>query len=128
MKLASKIFASLAMLAAAGASFSANAGNVSWSVTLSGPAPVYYQPAPVYVQPAPVYVQPAPVYYRPAPVYVQPAPVYVQPAPIYYRPAPVYVQPAPVYYGRPVHGHQPHWRHHRGQGHVDGRVVVRVGG
>jgi hypothetical protein len=124
MKRASKILASLAVLAAASAGVSAHAGNVSWSVTLSGPAPVYYEPAPVYV-PQPVYVQPAPVYYRPAPVYVQPAPVYVQPAPVYYRPAPVYVQPAPVY-----HGHPPHWRHQGGHGHgrIDGRVILRVGG
>lgn len=111
--------ASLAVLAL-GASTTAVAGDVYWSVGLSSPGvqlgvfspqPIYVQPQPVYVQPQAVYVQPQPYYVQPRPVYVQPQVVYTQSRPVYVQPRPVYVQPQPqgVYNGwnHPRHG----WHH-----------------
>lgn len=96
-------------------------GHISWSVGISGGAPVYRAPAPVYAQP---YVQPQPIYVQPQPVYVQPRPIYVQPQSVYVGPSPyyggtvvgappVYVQPQAVY---PIdwapRGHHRRHRHH----------------
>jgi len=76
MKLMRSVFvAGLAVLGLAGA---AHAGNVSVSIGLGVPGPVYYAPAPVYYEPAPVYYSPPPrVVYQPA-YYVRPAPVYYE--------------------------------------------------
>lgn len=97
-------------------------GHISWSVGISGGAPVYRVPAPVYVQP---YAQPRPIYVQPQPVYVQPRPIYVQPHSLYVAPPayyggavvaapPVYIEPQAVY---PI-GWAPrgHWRHRHGRG------------
>lgn len=79
-------------------------GNVSWSVSVGSPAPVYVAPPPVvYVQPQPVYVQPQPVYVRPQPVYVQPSTV------IEYR-QPYYVEE--MRYRTWGYGHGRHHHHH----------------
>ena len=111
--------ASLVVLAL-GASTTAFAGDVYWSVGLSSPGvqlgvfspqPVYVQPQPYYVQHQPVYSQPQVIYTQPQVIYTQPRPVYVQPRPVYVQPRPVHVQPQPVvvYNGRhhPRHG----WHH-----------------
>jgi hypothetical protein len=107
----------LATAALVGAAGTAQAGDVSWSVSINAPvapgvtvgtvisdgyrhhAPVVYAPAPVVYAPPPVVYTPPPrVVYAPPPVYVTPAPrVVVRPQPVY-LPAPV-----PVAYG--------HWLH-----------------
>lgn len=104
--------ASLAALAL-GASTTAAAGDVYWSVGLSSPGVQLgvFSPQPVYVQPQPYCVQTQPVYSQPQVIYTQPRPVYVQPQPVYVQPRPIYVQPQPVvvYNGwhHPRHG----WHH-----------------
>ena len=102
--------ASLAVFAL-GASTTALAGGVYWSVGLSSPGVQLgvFNPQPVYVQPQAVYVQPQPYYAQPRPVYVQPQVVYTQPRPVYVQARPDCVQPQVVYDGwnHPRHG----WHH-----------------
>lgn len=101
-----------AALLAAGVPASARASDVSWSISVGTPAPVYAPPPVVYVQPQPVYVQPEPVYVAPRRVYVQPAPVYVQPGTV------VHVATPPFGYGPPRHARGKH-RHHGHRRHHD---------
>jgi hypothetical protein len=77
--------------------------DVSFSIGINSPSPVYVEPAP-----APVYVQPAPVYAPPQVVYAPPQVVYA-PQPVYVQPAPVYAQPR-VVYGPAFHGYRGDWR------------------
>jgi hypothetical protein len=70
----------------------AQAGDVSWTVTVGSP-----QPRVIYAPPAVIY-SPPPVIYTPPPVVYHPAPV-------------VYQQAAPVYYVSP--GHAKKWHQHR---------------
>ena len=82
----------------------AQAGNVSWTVTVGSPQPrVIYTPPPVIYSPAPVIYSPQPVVYHPAPV--------------------VYQQAAPVYYVSP--GHAKKWHQHRYAYHPGAVVVVK---
>jgi hypothetical protein len=119
-----KIFAAAAVAAVAfgGATAAHARSDVSFSIGINAPGPVYVQPEPVYVQPEPVYAPPR-VVYAPQPVYVQPAPVYVQPRVVY---GPAYYGPA--YYGRGYYRGHDDWRraewqrhewreHHEGRGH-----------
>ena len=114
-----KFFATVAVAAAAfgGATAAHARSDVSFSIGINAPGPVYLQPEPVYVQPAPVYAPPR-VVYAPQPVYVQPAPVYVQPRVVY--------GPASYGYGydhrredwRRAEWQRREWReHHEGRGH-----------
>jgi hypothetical protein len=88
----------LAATSLAAALVSANAmarDNVSFSISLGVPGPVYAAPAPVYVVPSPAYYPPAPAYYPPAPIYSS-APIYGA-APVYYYPPRAYAPPRVVY-------------------------------
>jgi hypothetical protein len=73
-----KAWMALAAAAAALTAGSAQAGDVSWSVTIGSPRPaprVIYTPPPVIYTPPPVVYAPAPVVYQPAyqqVVYAQP--------------------------------------------------------
>lgn len=63
--------------------------------------------------PPPVYVAPAPVYYAPPPPrYYAPAPVAYYPAPYYYERRVVYVDRGPRGYGPPPYGREHHRHHH----------------
>ncbi len=109
-----------------GASSSAHADNIYWSVGLSSPGVqvAVTSPQPVYVQ-QPVYGQQQPVYVQPQVVYQQSYPEYVQPRPYYHvQSAPVYVAPRVVYTGwhHPRYG----WRHDgRHEARNEGRSEVR---
>lgn len=111
-------------LAGLGATASAHAGDVYWSVGVSQPGvrvgvsnapPVVYQPAPVVIYPQPhvVYAPPPPpqVVYRPAP------PVYYPQPQVVYVPQPYYTQAGWVYPGY-RHGWE---RHHGPRGGWDRR-------
>jgi hypothetical protein len=69
-----KAWMALAAAAAALTAGAAQAGDVSWSVTIGSPRPapkVIYAPPPVVYSPAPVVYAPAPVVYQHV-VYAQP--------------------------------------------------------
>ncbi|WP_246860638.1 hypothetical protein [Noviherbaspirillum sp. UKPF54] len=88
-----KLIAAIALVAPL--TFAHAHGDVSWSVSVGSPAPVYAPPPAVYVQPQPVYVRPQPVYVRPATIVEYSQPYYVEE--VRYR----------------KHGHgQGHWKHH----------------
>lgn len=72
----SKLIAAIALVAPL--SFAHAHGDVSWSVSVGSPAPVYAPPPAVYVQPQPVYVRPAPVYVQPATVVEYRQPYYTE--------------------------------------------------
>jgi hypothetical protein len=98
-------------MAAALTTGAAQAGDVSWSVTVGSPRPaprVIYTPPPVIYTPPPVVYHPAPVVYAPPPV------IYAQPRVIYTQPRVVYA-PAPVYHVPP--GHAKHWYKHHHKHH-----------
>jgi hypothetical protein len=99
-----KAWMAMAAAAAALTAGAAQAGDVSWSVTIGSPRPA---PKVIYTPP--------PVVYTPAPVVYTPAPVVVQP---------VYQQ---VVYAQPVHrippGHLKKWHKH---GHRYHGAVVQV--
>jgi hypothetical protein len=85
----------------------AQAGDVSWTVTVGSPQPrVIYTPPPVIYSPAPVIYSPPPVVYHPAPV-------------LYHH------QPAPVYYVSPGYGKKWHKQHR--YGYHPGAVYVVKG-
>ncbi len=92
------VAAATGLVLAAGA---AQARDVTWSVTVGSPQPVFAPPR---------------VIYAPPPVVYHPAPVVYAPPPVVYRAVPVVYQPVPVYYGPP--GHAKHWhkKHHRHHG------------
>lgn len=74
-----KAWMATATVAAALTAGAAQAGDVSWSVTIGSPRPaprVIYTPPPVVYTPPPVVYTPAPVVYHPAPVVYSVAPVY----------------------------------------------------
>jgi hypothetical protein len=96
-----------AALAAAFATTAASArDNVSFSISLGVPAPVYVAPAPAYYPPAPIYSS-APIYHA-APVYYYPPRVYVAPRVVY---APSLAPATVVTFGGNGHGHRDHHRH-----------------
>jgi len=108
--------------AALGASASAQAGDVYWSVGVSQPGvqvgvsnapPVVYHPAPVvmYPQPHVVYAPPPP----PPRVIYRPAPVYHAPPQVVYVPQPYYTQAGWVYPGQ----RRGWYKHHGPQGGWD---------
>lgn len=103
--------ATLVGAAALGGATAAQAhGNVSFSIGIGAPLPVYAQPAPVYVEPAPVYAAPQ-VVYGPRPVYVEPAPVYVQRR----------VVAAPVFIGHREDWRRAEWQRREWREHHEGR-------
>ena len=100
-----KAWIAIAALAAVSMN-AAQAGNVSWTVTVGSPQPrVIYTPPPVIYSPAPVIYSPQPVVYHPAPV--------------------VYQQAAPVYYVSPGHAKKWHQHQHRYAYHPGAVVVVK---
>lgn len=88
--------------------------NVSWSVSIGAPAPVYVAPVPTRVYNPQVVYEQAPIYtrnsraYAPAYAYVEPRPVVTYTPP---RNTVVYV------YDEPNRGHRHHRHHGRGHGH-----------
>jgi hypothetical protein len=122
-----KTVAVLAVVAGTMASFSAQAADVRWNVTIGLPGVVQYQPYPpqvvypapvvVYQQPQVVYQQPQVVYQQPQVVYQQPQVVYQQPRVVYRQPQVVYAQPQVIYQGGHHRGHG-HGYGHRGYGQV----------
>jgi hypothetical protein len=93
------IAASAALMALA--TGAAQAGDVSWTVTVGSPRPA---PRVIYAPPAVIYAPP-PVVYHPAPV--------------------VYHQPAPVYYVSPGHAKKWHKHQHRYAYHPGAVYVVK---
>jgi hypothetical protein len=81
----------------------AQAGDVSWTVTVGSP-----QPRVIYTPP-PVIYTPPPVVYRPAPVVYQPAPVVYHQAPVYY---------VPYGHAKKWHKHQHRYAYHPGAVYV----------
>jgi hypothetical protein len=114
-----KAWIASAAMAATLAAGAAQAGDVSWSVTVGSPRPaphVIYAPPPVVYAPPPVVYHPAPVVYRPAPVMLAPPPMMRLPPPMMLAQPPMMYAPMParVVYGPPVYhmppGHAKHWK------------------
>jgi hypothetical protein len=98
------VFAATAMATGA-----AQAGDVSWSVTVGSPRPaprVIYAPPPVVQMPPAVVYTPPPVVYAPAPVVYRPAPVMYPPVmypPVMRPPVPMVYSAPPMYRMPPGH-------------------------